>query len=76
MGTNISTSNGETSVSHSFSVFYISYDPYNLLDVSSWGGGISLGFSGGTPGGGSGGASLDVDVIGIIMDFLGVGSDD
>ncbi|MGD9679428.1 MAG: RHS repeat-associated core domain-containing protein [Vulcanibacillus sp.] len=76
LGTNISTSNGETSVSHSFSVFYISYDPYNLLDVSSWGGGISLGFSGGAPGVGSGGASLDVDIIGIIMDFLGVGSDD
>jgi len=39
-----------------------------------WGG--SLGFSGGTLWVGFGGASLDVDVTGIIMDFLGVASDD
>ncbi len=73
-GSSISSSEGEDTQSYSYSIFYISFDPQNIQDINSWGGGISLGISGGIPSYGSGSAYLDINLLGIIIDFFGVGS--
>jgi len=73
-GASFTTSEGEDTMSYSYSIFYLSYDPQNILDINSWGGGISLGFSGGLPYIGSTSAYLDINLFGIIIDFFGVGS--
>jgi hypothetical protein len=54
----------------SFLVFYVSLDNLDYDDISSWGAGLTFGASQGSPGTGSGSASIDIDFLGLIRDLF------
>ncbi len=70
LGINLISSNDTKTVSVSLSVIYLSFEIDNQNKISSWGGGISLGISGGVTYVGSASASIDIDIVGLIRDLI------